>query len=329
MNPGGLRFASLDIGSNTVRLLIAEGDPHLGFRPVRLERRITRLGGGFSLSGHLHPEAQRRTLAAVGEFAALLKEAGVSRVFAAATGVVRQARNGRDFLRRIEAETAISPRLLTGEEEGRLMLRGLLWGVPKGTTVCLAADVGGWSTEVLWIEGEQPRKTMSVPLGAVSLCEKFLHSDPPAPAEVRSLDRFLKEAAQDLLREFTDSGWQNDGRAPLAGTAGTVTTLAAVDLGLTEYDPRKVTGHRLSLETLEGIFLSLASLPKEKRREVPGLEKGREDLILSGTRIVLSLMESLKFESLLVVDSGLLEGVLLKGIEEENPGADARDAGFP
>ena len=315
MIPPDSLFASLDIGSNTVRLLIAKADPRRGFRPVRRERKITRLGGGFSLSGHLHPDSQMRTLEAVRGFAALLKNEGVSRVFAAATGVVREARNGRDFLSRVRDETGVGPRLLTGEDEGKLMVRGVLWGVPGGVPVRMAVDIGGWSTEVLWIEGGRPRKTASLPLGAVSLCENFLHGDPPTAAEVCSLVLFLKDAANTLSREFADAGWRTEGRAPLVGTAGTLTTLAAVDLQLAEYDPQKVTGHRLSRKTIGEIFSSLVSLPKEKRRETPGLEEGREDLILAGAQVALRLMEGLGFESLLVVDSGLLEGILLEGLE--------------
>jgi exopolyphosphatase/guanosine-5'-triphosphate,3'-diphosphate pyrophosphatase len=315
MTPTDSLFASLDIGSNTVRLLIAERDPDQGFRPLRIERRITRLGGGFSLSGHLHPDSQKRTLEALQEFAALLKREGVVRVFAAATGVIREARNGEVFLARIQEQTGIPPRLLTGEEEGELMLRGVLWGVPPGVPVRMAVDIGGWSTEVLWIEGGRPRKTASLPLGAVSLCENFLHGDPPTAAEVCSLVLFLKDAANTLSCEFADAGWQSEGGAPLVGTAGTVTTLAAVDLQLAEYEPQKVTGHRLSRKTLEEIFSSLVSLPKEKRRETPGLEEGREDLILAGAQVALRLMEGLGFDSLLVVDSGLLEGILLEGLE--------------
>ncbi len=193
------RFASLDIGSNTVRLLIAEKDPERGFRPLRIERRITRLGGGFSLSGHLHPDSRKRTLEALQEFSALLKKERASAVFAVATGVVREARNGKDFLARIQANTGISPRLLTGEEEGRLMLRGLLWGVPRTVPVRMAVDIGGWSTEVLWIEDEKIRKTVSAPLGAISLCENFLKSDPPNPAEIESLAQYLREAGAEVF----------------------------------------------------------------------------------------------------------------------------------
>jgi exopolyphosphatase/guanosine-5'-triphosphate,3'-diphosphate pyrophosphatase len=194
------------------------------------------------------------------------------------------------------------------------MLRGMLWGIPKEAPVRMVADIGGWSTEILWLEGGMIRKTVSVPLGAVSLSENFLHSDPPTPAEIRSLAQFLRETGEEVRREFANSGWQSDGRSPLAGTAGTITTLAAVDLNLREYDPQRVTGHRISRKTMERVFSSLASLSKAERRKVPGLEEGREDLILSGTRIALSLMESLGFESILVVDSGLLEGVLLDGL---------------
>lgn len=155
---------------------------------------------------------------------------------------------------------------------------------------------------------------MSAPLGAVSFCENFLKSDVPTIAETKSLHQSLKESIPKFFREFEDSGWRSDGKSPLVGTAGTLTTLAAIDLKLSAYDPQKITGHQISRRTIEDIFSLLVSLSKEKRRLIPGLEEGREDLILSGLKITMIVMDFFEFENLLVVDSGLLEGVLLDGL---------------
>jgi exopolyphosphatase/guanosine-5'-triphosphate,3'-diphosphate pyrophosphatase len=269
--------------------------------------------------GYLHPESMERTLAALRDFAEILEKEKAIETFAVATGVLREARDGKHFLETVREKTGISPRLLTGEEEARLMLKGVLWGVPEGIPVRMVVDIGGWSTEVLWIENEKVRKTVSAPLGAVSLCENFLKSDMPKISETESLDQYLQDSVRKYFYEFGDSGWQRDSQSPLVGTAGTITTLAAIDLKLAEYKPQKITGHRISRETLEQIFSFLASLPKGKRRLVPGLEEGREDLILPGVKVVLQLMEFFGFKDLLVVDSGLIEGVLLEGLAKFCP----------
>jgi exopolyphosphatase / guanosine-5'-triphosphate,3'-diphosphate pyrophosphatase len=313
------RFASVDIGSNTVRLLLAEKTGEKIFHPLRVERRITRLGGNFALMGYLHPASMERTLAALRDFAAILEKEKAVETFAVATGVVREARDGKRFLETVREKTGIFPRLLTGEEEARLMLKGVLGGVPEGIPVRMVVDIGGWSTEVLWIENEKVRKTVSAPLGAVSLCENFLKSDLPKISETESLDQYLQDSIGEYFHEFEESGWVRDARSPLVGTAGTITTLAAIDLKLTEYNPQKITGHRISRKTLREIYSFLSSLPKGKRRLVPGLEEGREDLILSGVKVVLQLMDFFGFEDLLAVDSGLLEGVLIDGLAKLSP----------
>jgi len=305
------RFASLDIGSNTVRLLLAERRGEKTFRPIRIERRITRLGGNFSLAGYLHPEAVARTIAALRDFATILKTEQVAKTFAVSTGVVREARNGDRFLELVREETGILPRLLRGEEEARLMLKGVLWGVPVAIPVQMVIDIGGWSTEIIWIQHGNIHKTVSAPLGAVSLCEKFLKSDSPKTAEIESLEQSLRDSVQKFFREFAEEGWRNGAPSPLVGTAGTITTLAAIDLKLNLYAPEKVTGHQISTKRLMQIFAFLALLPKEQRHLIPGLEEGREDLILSGTKLLIQLMDFFGFDNLLIVDSGLLEGVLV------------------
>lgn len=317
MSPSSI-FASLDIGSNTVRLMVAEKMEGKMFHPLRVERKITRLGGKFSLMGHLHPEAVERTIEALRQFAGILKQERAREVFAVATGVVREAKDGERFLEKVRENTGFFPRLLSGEEEAKLMLKGILWGAPEGTAVGMVVDIGGWSTEVLWIENGKARKTLSASLGAVSLCEGFLKSDLPKIAEIESLDQYLKDTIGEIFYEFKEAGWKNEGKSHLVGTAGTITTLAAIDLELRDYDAQRVTGHRISRKTLTQMFSYLSSLPKDKRRLVPGLEEGREDLILSGTKVVIHLMDFFGFEHLLVVDSGLLEGVLLDGLAQKS-----------
>ncbi len=309
------RFASLDIGSNTVRFLIAEKAGEKFFRPLCVERRITRLGGNFSLNGYLAEESISRTVTAISEFSFHSRNERVKEVFAVATGVVREAKNGTDFLATVKKETGIGARLLSGAEEARLTLEGVLWSLPNAPPSYLVMDVGGWSTEILWIQEGNLRKAMSTNLGAVSASERFLLSDPPEPSEIRDLDEHIKEELQEIHRGFEQAGWGSpNASAILVGTAGTITTLAAIDQGLKDYDPRKINGHPLPLQRIEALFIRLAGIRAAERKKVPGLEEGREDLILAGTRIVLKSMEIFRADTLVVVNSGLLEGVMVEEI---------------
>jgi len=312
-----LRFASLDVGSNTIRLLIGEPRSAGEFQTLRVERMITRLGGGFSPDRGLDEAAMRRTLEALRSFADLLKREEADRVFAVGTGVLREAGNGRAFMETVERETGLTLRLLTGEEEARLMLRGVLGVLRDREASRLVTDVGGWSTEVLWVEGGRPTQTASLALGAVALTERFRPGDPPGRSGLQSLNARIRS---EFLRLRGD--WEKEGKRArdlhphLAATAGTATTLAALDLALPFYDPQKVNGHLISLPGLRRMCLRLRSLSLEERRKVVGLEKGREDLIVAGSAILLNLLEVFDRTALEVVDAGLLEGVLLEGMEE-------------
>ncbi len=309
------RIASLDIGSNTLRLLIAEPLSGVEFRPLRVERIITRLGGGFSPGRELDEAAMGRTLEALRSFAELVKREKAERVFAVGTGVLREAGNGRAFMEAAERETGLSIRLLTGEEEGRLMLRGVVGVLQDREAPRLVTDVGGWSTEVLWVEGGKPLHTASLALGAVALTERFLAEDPPSHSGVQGLSARIRSEFLSLRREWEREGKRARDLHPyLVGTAGTATTLAAMDLALPFYDPQKINGHLISLPGLRRFYHRLLSLPLEKRRKIVGLEKGREDLIVAGSAVLVNLLEVFDRTTLEVVDSGLLEGVLLEGM---------------
>jgi len=309
------RYASIDVGSNTVRLLLAERRDGGNFRPLRVERRITRLGRNFSAKNMLDEKAMLQTLATLQVFADILREERVETVFAVVTGVVREAKNGIEFIEKVWKETGISLRLISGEEEARLMLRGVLWSLKDQTLSRIVADIGGWSTEILWVQGNKPEKTRSLGLGALILCEKFLKSDPPELQELESLEKYTQGILKETREWLARGGLEFSGLDPhLVGTAGTMTTLAAIDLKLPAYDPQKINGWQISRPALEKIYLQLRSLPIRDRRMVPGLETGREDLIVAGAVVVLSILKVFHLEDLLVIDSGLLEGVLLDGI---------------
>jgi len=312
------RFASLDVGSNTVRLLIAEPEPDRTYRMLRRERIITRLGGNFSAARGLNEASMERTIEALRSFGELLQRENVGKVFAAGTGVLREARNGLAFRERVRERTGILLRLLTGEEESLLMLRGVLSSLRDPDAPHLVTDVGGWSTEVLWAEKGEMIRTASLGLGAVALTEKFIHHDPPVTSELDALNEYIRPPLRELHRRWEKEGGRLEDLHPrLVGTAGTAATLAAIDLNLSAYVPQKINGHRISLLGLGEINRRLQSLPLEDRRKVAGLEKGREDLIVAGSAVLLNLLEIFERSALEVIDAGLLEGILLEGIEAE------------
>jgi exopolyphosphatase/guanosine-5'-triphosphate,3'-diphosphate pyrophosphatase len=256
-----------------------------------------------------------RTVKAVERLATTARNAGVVAIFAVATGVVWAAINRDSFLNRIREEVDLSIRLLSGIAEGQLMWRGVRWSLRDSAPSRLAADMGGWSTEFIWVERELARKIKSVNLGAVALCEQFLKHDPPRASELRDLEKFSHQRLRQVRDQLEMDGLVIHRLHPaLVGTAGTMTTLAAIQLGLTIYDPGRVNHHLMNKAEIRRIYQRLSALSSEERQKVPGLEKGREDLIVAGGANVWAILEVFELQGLRVIDSGLLEGVLLDGL---------------
>lgn len=306
------RAASIDIGTNTLRMLIADISPVGALTPLRCERIITRLGEGFHTGGLLSEPACRRSLKALEVFSHLIKSYPVTRVHAVATSVVREAGNGADFCCRVAQQTGFAVKVLCGAEEARLTLAGVLSSV-RADGLCLIADIGGGSTELILARDGLSLHATSMRLGVVHLSESLLHSDPPSQAELLSLhaaihDRFDAALAHDFSSALPALS-PSSGR--LIGTAGTITTLAAIDLKMKQYDPARITNHCLSRSAIEAIFHRLARMKRTQRIAEAGLEKGREDLIIPGAALLLHLMNRFGFGTITVSDGGLLEGILI------------------
>ncbi len=307
------RLAAIDVGSNTVRLLLAEQNEAGGLRALHRERIITRLGGSYAKDKGLDAKAMERTLEALKIFQKLLSQERVVQIIIVGTGVMREARNREEFRQRIYRQTGLNLHILTGEEEAQLMLKGVLWGrKEKPEQDCLLVDIGGWSTEIVWIHHNQFKHVQSVNLGAVALCEKFLAHDPPEKREETLLNKHIGRVLNKIYAAFRNRGLTPSSGSTLIGTAGTITTLAAIDQKLTVYDPQKINNYSLRIERIKKIYAILVSLPAQERLKIPGLEKGREDLIIAGAAIIINLMAIFHRQRLIVVDSGLLEGILLQ-----------------
>lgn len=293
--------ASIDLGTNTARLLIAGRDP---YRQILLKRIITRLGGGFTREFGLSEEAQLRSLAALKEFAADMARHGVGRVRAVATSAVRDAVNGARFCRRVQEETGITLEVIDGNEEAVLTLRGVASILDNKDEELAVFDVGGGSTEYTLAARQQPLFSRSLPIGVVRLTE--------GKGSVAAMEEKVRRELEGLKRELQGEGYlERFAAATLVGTAGTATTLAAIDLCMTDYDYRRVNNHTLPLAKVEAIFDRLLPLTPQERLQVPGLEPGREDLMVAGMLVVLTTMRVFGFGNFKVSDSGLLEGAIL------------------
>ena len=320
-------LAGVDIGSHTTRLLIAK---KTGRRlvPVRSERRVTRLAEGFQREGTITEEARQRNLEALKEYAAILLEFDVDGISCGATGVVRRAKNSEEVLERIGAETGLKCRVLSEESEAELSAKGILSAIRTGDKEPLMFDVGGGSTEFVLPAAQGCVLSTSRPIGAATFTEKFLGGDPPgieavnrAATEAR---RQIESAKTQLFESSLKTGRiVSSGELPLAGTAGTVTTLAAMNLGMKRYVPYLINGAVLSLEWISSAIGSLARMALAERRTLTGLEPGREEIILGGAVIVSQILACFGSDRVIVSDAGLLEGLVIDLAERESglPGA--------
>ncbi len=296
--------AAVDVGTNTIRLLVGEVQDGRVV-PERYYRQITRLGGGITEQG-LSPEAMARTLAALTEFARELTENGIFQVKAVGTEVLRRAGNAQAFVRQIAAETGFLVEIVDGETEARLTAAGVLSTISPQPTTCLIVDIGGGSTEfTLWHAG-QSLLHCSYSLGVVRLAEEGRDAASWLERISPILEAFRSQLEQRQLLELAVST-----DCQLIGTAGTVTTLAALQLGMTHYDWRRINNLVLDRESLQVLLDRLEGLTIAEREALPGMEKGRGDLIVPGLHIVISLMTMFFRQQLTVSDFGLLEGILL------------------
>ena len=312
----GARFASIDVGTNTLRLLIAELSGE-ALVPVVYERAITRLGGGYTPEGGLAPDSQERALKALEGFRTVIDETGgVEEVYAVATSVVRRAGNRDDFTRGAGERAGITIDVITGDEEARLSLLGVRSVIESGTSPLLVMDIGGGSTEFMASGDGGIEGAWSMELGVVHLTEDHLASDPPKKAELFRVRGEVRAVLEDLTGRMKSAGvdparFSASSGALFVGTAGTVTTLAALDQDLDEYDRDRINNYRLTRENAEVILEELASMTIEERGRILALEKGREDLIVPGALITLEVMDEFGFTEMVVSDAGLLEGVIM------------------
>jgi exopolyphosphatase/guanosine-5'-triphosphate,3'-diphosphate pyrophosphatase len=301
------RLASVDIGTNSVRLLVADVDGGGSDAPLTtVERlmRITRLGQGVDAARRLHPDAITRTADVLREYGGVIRDLAATRVRATATSAARDAVNREEFFDAAGSALGTRPELLSGDEEAGLSFLGATAELDGGAPY-LVVDIGGGSTE--FVAGtEKPEGAISVDVGCVRITEQFLHSDPPAAEELSQAVSVVRDHLADVDREVPGAA----AARTLVGLAGTVTTMAAIELGLPEYDRGPIHHFRLTRAAAEDVFRTLATEPASKRRHNPGLEAGRVDVIVGGALVVVSIMRHWAFDEMLVSEADILDGLV-------------------
>jgi exopolyphosphatase / guanosine-5'-triphosphate,3'-diphosphate pyrophosphatase len=297
--------AALDLGTNSTRILVAE--PHGGRLSV-LERHntITRLGQGVGASGSLTEAAIERTVACLRDYRAILDRHGVERLRIAATSAARDAANREVLFDAVEAAVGARPELLTGDEEGRLSFVGATGELDPGRGPFLVIDIGGGSTEFV-VGTTEAEGVMSIDIGCVRLTEKFIEHDPPRPEELTACISLTDTYIEDVVRELPAVA----GARTVVGLAGTVSTVAAVEIGLATYDRDRIHHFVLTRHAAEDVFRTLATESRADRIHNPGLEEARADVIVGGCCVLVALFRRLGFDEMLVSESDILDGLAL------------------
>lgn len=295
MIPPTQRVASIDIGTNTVLLTIAERDGKT-IRVLRDDARITRLGQGLNRDPNFLPEAQERALAVLKDYRKIADALGATKILAVGTAGFRKAKNAGAFVERVKKETGIEIRIISGEEEARLSYLSAAHDFGDSNDLYVL-DIGGGSTEVI-----SKQSAVSMDLGGVVLSESIVKHDPPTDEEFKTMEKEIEKAVGANLVFALN--------ATLVGLAGSVTTLSAIKQGLVAWDGAKVQGSILTMQDVDGFIALFRKTTNAEKSKIPGMVKGREDTILAGTMILKAVMEALGVDRVTVSDRGLRFGLI-------------------
>lgn len=298
-------LAAIDCGTNSTRLLVSEG---VGRHRRTLDRQatITRLGRGVHASGRLDPAAIEATVDVLRRYKGSIDAHGVSAVRMTATSAARDAANAEELFDAAEAAIGVRPELITGAEEGQLSFAGATAGLDPADGPFLVVDIGGGSTELI-VGTDRVDAVRSLDLGCVRLTEQHLAGDPPSAEELSNAIAEVTDELDDLFRQVPALC----GARTVVGLAGTITTVAAVEIGLPEWDSDAIHHFRLTRAAAEDVFRTLATEPLADRIHNPGLEAARADVIVGGCCILVALFRTLGLDELLVSEADILDGLVL------------------
>ena len=293
-------FAAIDIGSNSTNLLIVDQSGKTLERIVR----STRLGANLATTGALSTDAIRRTLDCLSEYESLIKQHNVSHRRTVATAACRAANNTDQFFAEVKKISGTAPELISGEIEGALSFVGATSALDEKMST-LVIDIGGASTELM-AGTETLDFAVSIPFGAVNITEAELHRDPPRPEELTNAISLVSDAVDDIAHNYPLIGHVER----VVGVAGTIVTVAAVEVGQKTFDPSALHKLKLSREAIEDVFRTLATEPLSDRVFNPGLPRDRADIIVGGCCVLVAVMRRLQISELIVSQYNLLDGLI-------------------
>ncbi len=293
-------FAAIDIGSNSTNLLIVDQSGKTLERVVR----STRLGANLATTGALSDEAIQRTLDCLSEYESLIKQHNVSHRRTVATAACRAANNTNQFFAEVKKISGTEPELISGEIEGALSFVGATSALDEKMST-LVIDIGGASTELM-VGTETLDFAVSIPFGAVNITEAELHRDPPRPEELTNAISLVSDAVDDVAHNYPLIGHVER----VVGLAGTIVTVAAVEVGQKTFDPSALHKLKLSREAIEDVFRTLATEPLSDRMFNPGLPRDRADIIVGGCCVLVAVMRRLQISELTVSQYNLLDGLI-------------------
>jgi exopolyphosphatase/guanosine-5'-triphosphate,3'-diphosphate pyrophosphatase len=304
-----MRVAVIDVGTNSARLLVADV---AGGRVSPVERRstVTRLGRGVDLTGRLSAEAIEDACIAIAPYVAAIEELGADAIEVVATSAVRDASNGSAFMAELRERFALSPRLLDGEEEARLTYLGAT-SEQSPTEPTLVVDIGGGSTELIVGTGDEISFHTSMQAGVVRHTERHIGTDPPTAVELEALAGDVRGLIEAAVPPGVEAG------AGIA-VAGTPNSLAAIDLGLEPYDPRRVQDYLLTLSSIQHMLSQLASTPLEERVEIPGMHADRAPTIVAGVVILVETMRAFGLERVQASEHDILYGTAITAARQRS-----------
>jgi len=308
-----MNFASIDVGTNSTRLLITCLEKGI-FKHLIRQIEITRLGKGIKETGNISKENAELTINALSKYRSLIDKFNVERFKAVGTSALRRAANSNDFINQVFKETGIKIEIISGEEEARYSFNGAVKSMVIGDRFTipenlLVIDIGGGSSEFIFGKKDfEFFKAQSIDIGCVILTEDFLESDPPEAGEIALMQSHIREKLEKELINYYEK--QGDEKFIILGLAGTVSTLAGISIGLKEYKMEKLNYLTLDFKKIKDIFNKLSKLRLEERKKITGLDPKRADIIIGGIAIVLEIMAYFKKDIIIVSENDILDGII-------------------
>jgi exopolyphosphatase/guanosine-5'-triphosphate,3'-diphosphate pyrophosphatase len=310
------RVAAIDCGTNSIRLLVADVPAEGAHTDLLRRMEVVRLGQGVDATGRLAPEAIERTRVVLAQYAAQARDLGAERIRMVATSATRDAANRADFEQMVVATLGQLPDVATGVEEAGLSYLGATASLSAAARAhgrvapeppYLVVDIGGGSTEFVIGDADGVRAARSVDVGCVRLTERHLRSDPPPPEEVQAAEADVRAALELVVAEVPVRA-----AATLVGLAGTVTTVAALALGLPAYDPDAIHGSRIPVGAVRSVTAGLLSATRAKRAAYPVMHPGRVDVIGAGSLILRVIMDAFDVDEVVVSEHDILDGIAIR-----------------